>query len=171
MDIQALALKIPLIEGWIDKTLADHAGQARPVASLGFTRLPQFYSATLLARAKVIPVAKVPVPPLSQLGLQEFADFENGTYAGITFKDTYFVQDSELTNESLHFHELVHIVQWAYMGVERFLLSYAAGLAAVGYKDSPLEAMAYGLQDIFDKNGKPGDVEAAVISKLKEVKF
>lgn len=171
MDIQALLSKLPLVEGWIDKALADHAAQAKSVATLGFSRLPQFYSANLLARAKVVPVAKVPVPPLSQLGLQEFAAFESGTYQGITFKDTYFVQDSQLRNESLHFHELVHIVQWAHLGVERFLLAYAAGLAAHGYKDSPLEAMAYGFQDYFDRNGKPGDVETAVRSKLIELKL
>jgi hypothetical protein len=136
MNLETLALKLPLISGWIDKILADHAAQARPVAALGFTRLPQFYSAALLARAKVISVAKVPTPPLTQMGLPEFADFENMIPGGITYKDTYFVHDSQITNESLHFHELVHIVQWEHLGVDRFLLTYAAGLAAHGYCSS-----------------------------------
>ncbi len=169
MNHEALVLKLPLISGWIDKTLADHAAQARPVAALGFTRLPQFYSATLLARAKVIPVARVPTPPLTQMGLPEFADFENMVPAGITYKDTFFVQDSQIKNESLHFHELVHIVQWAHMGVDGFLLAYAAGLAAHGYMDSPLEKMAYGLQNYFDQNGKPADVETFIRGELNKM--
>jgi len=168
MNLEALAKKLPLVSGWIDKTLADHAAQARSVADFGFTRLPKFYSAALLASTKVIPVAKVPTPPLSQIGLPEFADFENGNYAGITYKNTYFVQNSQVSNESLHFHELVHVVQWAHLGVDGFLLAYAAGLAAHGYRNSPLEAMAYGWQDYFERHGQPVDIEAAIKAKLNE---
>jgi len=98
--------------------------------------------------------------------LPEFAAFEEGDYAGITFKDTYFMHASQGTDESIHFHELVHVVQWAHLGVERFLLAYAAGLAANGYRNSPLEAMAYDLQDYFDGNRQPCDVAAVIRSKL-----
>jgi len=169
MNIELLLPKLPLISSWIDNTLATNAGSARPVADFGFKRLPSFYSSDLLARAKVVTVARVPTPPLTALGLPEFAAFEQGDYAGITFKDTYFVKSTEAANESLHFHELVHVVQWAHMGIEKFLLQYAAGLATSGYRNSPLEAMAYGLQEYFDHNGQPGDVEQAVRSKLNEL--
>jgi hypothetical protein len=153
---------------WIDQTIATHAGNAVAVANFGFDRLPSFYSPDLLARAKVVEVGRVPVPPLSALGLSEFAAFEQGDYAGITFKDTYFVKATEAANESLHFHELVHVVQWAHLGVEKFLLQYAAGLAARGYRNSPLEVMAYDLQNYFDGNGQPADMEAVIRNKLNE---
>ena len=169
MNLEKLLPKLPLITDWIDKTLSAHAGQARPVADLGFKRLPNFYSSDFLTRTKVVAVARVPVPPLTAIGLPEFAAFEQGDYAGITFKDTYFLQTSQLANESIHFHELVHVVQWAHLGVERFLLAYAAGLAADGYRNSPLEAMAYALQDYFDRNGQPCDVAAIIRSKLNEL--
>jgi hypothetical protein len=162
MNPETLVAKLPVISGWIDKTLAEHAAQARSVASLGFARLPQYYPVGLLARAKIIPVAKVPTPPLTQMGLPEFADFENMTPRGITYKDTYFVQESQIANESLHFHELVHVVQWAYYGVE------PSGLSTHGYANSPLEKMAYGLQNYFDQNGKPGNIEAFILAELKK---
>ena len=168
MDVEDLLQKLPLIVGWIDRTLGEHASQARSVADFGFSRLPDFYSESLLSRTKVVVVGKVPTPPLSALGLPEFAAFESGVYAGITFKDTYFVEASQAANESLHFHELVHVVQWAHLGVERFILAYAAGLAEKGYRHSPLEGMAYELQAIFDANGQAGSVENFVRARLDE---
>ena len=169
MNVELLLPKLPLIVSWMDKTLATHAGSARPVSDFGFKRLPSFYSSNLLAHAKAVIVAQVPTPPLTALGLPEFAAFEQGDYAGITFKGTYFIKSTDATNESLHFHELVHVVQWAHLGVEKFLLHYADGLATSGYRNSPLEAMAHGLQDYFDHNGQSGDVESAVRSKLNEL--
>jgi len=164
-------LKLPLVSGWIDQTLAIHAAKVRPVSDFGFERLPKYYSATFLAGAKVIPIERVPMPPLSQFELPEFGEFEKGDYAGVTYKNTYFVQSSRLMDESLHFHELVHVVQWAQMGVEGFLLAYAAGLAAHGYRNSPLEAMAYGFQAYFDQNGKPEDMESVIKTKLSELRL
>jgi len=169
MNLELLLPKLPLITEWIDQTLVAHARQAQPVAGFGFKRLPNYYSDNFLAGTKVVAVARVPVPPLTAFGLPEFGDFERGDYAGITFKATYFLQATQVNDESLHFHELVHVVQWAHLGVEKFLLTYAAGLAANGYRNSPLEAMAYDLQNYFDQNGKPVDVEAAVQKKLSEL--
>ena len=67
------------------------------------------------------------MPPLSALGITGFGEFETGNYAGITFLDTYFVQSGEVLRESLHFHELVHVVQWQHLGAERFVMAYALG--------------------------------------------
>lgn len=170
MNSDKLLAKLPLITGWIDKTLAEHATNSRPVADFGFVRLPLFYSANLLTRTKVVVVARVPVPPLMAMGLPEFSAFENGDYGGITYKDTYFLRDSLAANESIHFHELVHIIQWAHLGVERFLLTYAAGLAANGYRNSPLEVMAYDAQAAFDQNAPPFDAGKLVAEKLKKLK-
>jgi len=166
MNPESLISKLPLIKDWIDNKLIEHAKMARPVSTYGFKRLPLFYSANFLANAKVVEVDRVPVPRLSELGLTEFADFERGDYTGITFKDTYFVKVDQIGRESLHFHELVHVIQWAHLGIERFLMAYAGGLAANGYRNSPLEVMAYELQAHFDQNGQPGDVEAVVRNKL-----
>jgi len=167
--IQKFLSKLPEINGWIDATLAAHADQSRPVTSFGFKRLPEYYSPQFLAQAQVIVVENLPIPPLVALGLPELAAFEQGDYAGVTFKNTYFVKAAEADRESLHFHELVHVVQWAHLGVEQFLATYAAGLAMQGYRDSPLEVMAYDLQADFERKGQPHDVVAAVRNKLDEL--
>jgi hypothetical protein len=156
----------PLIFDWIQRTLAHHSPAARPVASLGFNRLPLYYDRSTLATAKVIPVPKVPVPPLSKMGLKRFGDFEQMDLAGITYLDTYFVRADHIHSESLHFHELVHVIQWRLLGPEKFLALYADGLERFGYRNSPLEEMAYNFQDRFDREAKPFNVEAACRSSL-----
>ena len=153
---------LPTVLGWIQQTLDAHAAERRPVASFKFPRLPYYFSSELLDSASVVSADHLPVPPLSALGLREFADFENQPISGITYLDTYFLQRRAATEESLHFHELVHVVQWKVLGPQDFLLLYAAGLAQYGYKDCPLEAMAYGHQGRFDTGHPPYSVEAEV---------
>ncbi len=169
MNPKELLAKLPLVRGWIDRTLAEHGNRARPVTSYGFPRLGAFYSGDLLKAAKVIEIDRVPAPPLAMLGLDGFGEFESGTYAGITFLDTYFVQSGEALRESLHFHELVHVVQWRHLGAERFQMAYALGYLQGGaYRANPLEAMAYDCLDYFEKGGQPTYVEADVRRQLDE---
>jgi len=159
----------PLIAGWIQKTLAEHASAARPVASLGFSRLPHYYDAQLLVSSMVVIVPRVPVPPLSAMGLTRFSEFEGLDMAGITYLNTYFVRADQSRSESLHFHELVHVIQWRLLGSEMFLARYADGLERFGYRNSPLEVMAYNLQDRFDREARPFSVEAACQSSIGEM--
>lgn len=168
MSMQQLLTKLPQVRGWILKTLEQHKSQARPVASYGFTRLPQFYSADTLASTLVVEVPRVPMPPLADMGLQEFAAFQNGSYAGITYLNTYFLSATEAWDESLHFHELVHVIQWQHLGPDRFLAAYAAGYLLAKsqhkdpYRDNLLEVMAYDLQAHFHSNGQSGNVEPLI---------
>ena len=104
---------LPLILNWIQQTLDAHAHEKRAVSSFKFPRLPHYFSEGLLNTASVVPSDRLPVPPLSALGLREFADFEGQPARGITYRDTYFLWRADATDESLHFHELVHVVQWA----------------------------------------------------------
>ena len=131
-----------------------------------FSRLPQFFNPKILSEAKVVVVDHSPVPPLTSMGLDGFWGFEHGNYAGITYKDTYFIRASEAWNESLHFHELVHVVQWKILGVEKFLRQYAFGILTCGYYDSPLEEMARDFQADFDRGIRPFDVGYVLTQKL-----
>ena len=140
---------LPQVKAWIDGYLADHAAGARAVSSFGYKRLATCFPSELLDRAKVVSVARVPFPPVDTFGLPEFAQMQQRVFDGITFKDTFFVQRGR-ESESLHFHEVVHVVQWARLGVDKFLLAYGLGLLQLGYDRSPLEEMAYGLQRKFD---------------------
>lgn len=150
----------PVVTDWIQRTLAHHASATRPVASFGFSRLPLYYGQDILAKAKVVVVPKVPMPPLSAMGLDRFSDFENMDAGGITYLDTYFVRSDHAHIESLHFHELVHVIQWRRLGPERFLALYAEGLERFGYYDSPLEKMAYGFQGRFEREAQQFSVQA-----------
>jgi hypothetical protein len=169
MTDQEFRAVYPLLAGWIQKTLAEHALAARPVASLGFRRLPRYYDEKTLASAKVVLVTKVPVPPLSAMGLGRFADFEQMDAGGTTYLDTYFVRADQSHSESLHFHELVHVIQWRLLGPEKFLALYADGLERFGYRKSPLERMAFSLQKRFECEAQPFSVEAVCQSLMREM--
>jgi hypothetical protein len=159
----------PLVADWIQKTLGEHAGAAKSVASFGFNRLPDYYDAQLLTSSKVVVVSRVPVPPLSAMGLDWFSDFEQMDAAGITYLDTYFVRADHALIESFHFHELVHVIQWRLFGPERFLALYADGLERFGYRNSPLEVIAYDFEERFDRETQPFNVEAACMKLLRDL--
>ena len=151
-------LILPVLGDWIEKTLAENLTRAVPVIKFDWPMLPKVFPRELLRNAKVVVVSgNVPFPPLGSLGVDEFAHMEKMSRSGITYKDTYFVNRSH-QSESLHFHELVHVVQWEQLGVDRFLLAYGAGLMQFGYADSPLEKMAYRLQADFDRGFLPGNL-------------
>jgi hypothetical protein len=166
MDLQNFIPKLPPVRDWIERTLAAHRAEARPVASYRFQRLPRFYSPIFLETAFVVIVPRLPVVPLKSLGLPELEAFEKAEHAAITYRNTYFMLEAGSLDESLHFHELVHVIQWQQLGVDGFLTAYATGLVQNGYRDNPLEVMAYDLQAHFDQGGQPMDVKSSVRSRL-----
>lgn len=170
MNLQLLQQKLPEIRRWIDRTLAAHSANALTVASYCFSRLSRFYGSDMLSTSRVVEVPRVPVPPLGAMGLPQFAEFEQGDYAGITYRDTYFVRSGDAQRESLHFHELVHVVQWRHLGPDRFLMAYAIGyFAGGGYRNNPLEIMAYDLQVRFDQDSSSFDSDAIIRHQLDNV--
>ncbi len=145
---------LPAVREWIDDVLEKHKRETVVVGSLGFRGLPQHFSQQLLDKAKVISVPSVPFPPLRKLGLPELWHMERMPLAGVTYMDTFFVQESQ-RSESPHFHEFVHVVQWERLSVDNFLLKYGVGLVQFGYDGSPLEQMAYLLQQSFERGAVP----------------
>ena len=141
---------LPLIRNWIEDLLESNKENTTSVINLNFSRINQIFPNDLLEKAKVVTVAdKVPFPPLSHIGLHELSGMEQMPLDGITYKDTFFVNQNHRT-ESLHFHELIHVVQWERLGVDNFLLAYGVGLMQLDYEKSPLEQMAYTLQKNFE---------------------
>src|SRR5471030_2191381 len=141
---------LPAVRAWIEAQLAEHASRSTPLADLGFERLPQYFPASVLRETRSVRVPRVPIPPLSGYGLPELALVENMGVSGVTFKDLCFIHES-VTSESMHFHELVHAIQWRALGVDDFVLTYGVGLLQYGYAHSPFEAMAFDLQSQFDR--------------------
>ena len=164
--VEPIVPKIPLIKQWIDGMLEKMVSGAQPANGLGFKRLPDFFSGETLGRAQCIFVPAVPKPPLSQLGIRGFEDYESGFFEGITYGDVYFVRNRSLQNESVHFHELVHVLQWKHLGPEKFILAYIIEILKSGYRENRLEKMAYSHQALFDGKTGPYDVEKKVKEEL-----
>ena len=166
--IHRLHAALPGIRQWIDEFLNDHAERTRAVSTLGFTRLSTCFPQELLERAKVVTVTRVPFPPVDRFRLPELAPVQQMSFSGITFKDTFFLQQGQ-ASESLHFHELVHVVQWERLGVDNFLLAYGVGLVQFGYQKSPLEQLAYSLQRSFDNGRPPQDLVSVIETRTDAI--
>ncbi|MGE3600746.1 MAG: hypothetical protein AB7N70_34930 [Dehalococcoidia bacterium] len=150
---------VPTNSSWIDALLVQSAPAAETVAALGLPRLLEYYPAEMLARAELAIVADVPFPPVIDLGLPAFEAMATMPLAGITFRNRFFVRAGQLS-EGLCAHELVHVVQWRVLGTRDVLLTYGLGIVQHGYEASPLEAIAFAMQEAFEA-GKtvPGAVE------------
>jgi hypothetical protein len=157
----------PKVQAWIQRTLDSYEKDAQPIASMRFARLPLYFDHALLETAKFIPIDRVPTPPLSAMGLGRLAAFERGDVHGITYLDRYFIKRTVLTEEALHFHELIHVIQWRLLGPERFLVAYANGLDEFGYENSPLERMAYDAEASFRRSSPVFNAEKFVAERLR----
>jgi hypothetical protein len=166
MTPQEFTTAYPKMLDWIHETLASYRKTGRSVASMQFARLPLYFDDVFLQSTHYVPINRVPIPPLSTMGLERFAAFLQGDPDGITYFNTYFLKRRHVGNEALHFHELIHVIQWQFLGPERFLKAYAEGLERFGYEHSPLEKMAYEAEDLF-KRGRPVfDAERFVTAQL-----
>ena len=76
------------------------------MASFGFKRLPLYFSASLLNAAQVVITDQLPVPPLSAMGLSDFASFEAQPMSGVTYRGTYFLVPNASGDESVHLRVL-----------------------------------------------------------------
>ena len=152
----------PKVQAWIQKTLASYEKDAQPIASLRFARLPLYFDHALLETAKFIPIDQVPMPPLSAMRLGRFEAFEQGNFHGVAYVDRYFIKRTVVIEEALHFHELIHVIQWRLLGPEGFLRAHANGLDEFGYENSPLERMAYDAEAAFRRSSPTFDAEKFV---------
>jgi hypothetical protein len=156
----------PAVEAWVSELHARSAAQSIAASATGFTRLGQYFPASILEQARAVTVDLMPFPPVRALGLPEFEGLAVMPMAGITFGHMYFLHRDH-TREAIHFHELVHVVQWAALGVAAFLPTYAVGIAQHGYEASPFELAAFDLQAKFERgDALPGLV--GVISRHAE---
>jgi len=159
---------LPMVRDWIDATLSLHAAEARPALAEGYPRLPLWFPGELLERAKVVELDPVPLPPLEHFKLPELMMAKSMQVNGITLRDTFFIRPAA-KSESIYFHELVHVVQWDYLGPDRFLFAYGLGLATCSYATSPLEQMAYTLQARFDRDQTAGNVVAIIEAQTEAI--
>ena len=167
--IVKIARAYPSMCRWLRGVRKEHAAAAKPVDTFGHQRLRLFYPDSLLAASKVVVTDHLPTPPLEQWGLGSLGMLSSDQAAAITFLDTFFVRSGHVNDEALFFHELVHVVQWRLLGMTRFLLLYAIGLAERGYMDSPLEATAFRLGDTFEAGADKFDAYDQVAHDTRQL--
>lgn len=153
------------IEQWVQEVNFSYKAD-RQCCSIFEERFEGFYSPDFLKTAFFVVVEEVPkpdFPDLRETGLGDFIDME---VAGITYNDTYYIKKRFVTDSQLHFHELVHVIQWRELSMRGFIERYIREIQKFGYKRAPLEEMAYALAAHYQKQGQHLDVERFVREKL-----
>ncbi len=153
------------IEAWIDSTNLKYQSQ-RNTCSIFSTSFSEFYSENFLKDAYFVVVDNIPKPDFPELreaGLGDFMDMEAN---GITYKNTYYINEASAEDLRVHFHELVHVAQWGFLGAQGFIVRYIHEIQNYGYDNAPLELMAYGLDDHYSQGKTPMDVLSYVRSHL-----
>jgi hypothetical protein len=174
LDVNALvAFLIQNGRKWIIDQCEFHHPHSVPLAGREIEILKMFYREATIERTRIRHVPRIENPPfyteLARVGISIPLDFSQ--MAGITFVDTILISDLYAHAQpriSLLFHEMVHVVQYGWLGVAEFTSQYVQGWAQneFVYAAIPLEREAYDLQERFDS--APQDtfsVEEIVIKK------
>jgi len=152
---------IDQIEKWIFQVNSNHR-QERQSCSVLHDCFNGFYSPQLLDSAYFVVTDDIPKPDFPQLRDLGLGDFIDMKVRGVTYHDTYYVAKHAAEDVDLHFHELVHVLQWKELGIQGFITRYTQEILSFGYDNAPLENMAYSLQERFGKNKQHFNVEQFV---------
>jgi len=153
------------IDSWIDQTLENHSNQA--VSCDRFcSQFNGFYPPEFLSNCYYVVIDRLPKPDFPELRQAGFGSFIDMDFEGITYKNTYFIKKGNEDNLALHFHELVHVLQWQYLGAKVFIQRYMEQILSFGYRDAPIEKMAYDLQSHFSMSREPFSISDYVKNKM-----
>src|SRR5579859_566197 len=144
-----------MVESYISESQKKYASQAVPLTEAQRATMQLFFPADILDKVRlcVLRGSRVPNPSMysmaKMMGIRDLPDFSD--MAAITFVDVV-VSHEEFTDDLL-FHELVHVVQYAQLGVKEFAARYVNGFIQGGsYEEIPLEKNAYSLEGRFSAN-------------------
>jgi hypothetical protein len=159
--------RLPAILEWVNEITTYYKQNAPYTSELNLSRLPDYYPQPLLQNTQVAIVKRCPIPPLAKLGIKSMSAYENWEPNGIQYKDMYFVRQDLKHWNVVHFHELVHTIQWQILKDKVYMDLYGTGLIEKGYRQSPLEEMAWRLQQSFEHKQIPFDVSNQVRIELE----
>lgn len=157
---------LDLVESWIDETNHAYRKKCR-TCSIFEHVFKGFYSQKFLSSSYFVIVESLPTPDFQQLREAGLGDFIDGDYDGITYKDTYYLLPHAADKVNIHFHELVHVIQWRALTAKGFIQRYISEMQTYGYgRQAPLEGMAYDLEDHFKDGRPPLDIGKHVLKNL-----
>lgn len=175
MDIEPYINNITnYAQQWINQQILFYTQNSFPLRKSNVELLKHHFPISTLNNSRLSFVDSIESPPfyteLQQSGISNLINF-NDT-AGITYGNCIVVSQKfehtcgEFT--SLLFHEMVHVVQYEILGIEKFIFEYFSGWVKNGYSyyKIPLEEQAYKLQARFDKNLPPFSVKEEVLNKF-----
>jgi hypothetical protein len=146
---------VTMVEDYIINGQKKYAPQAVPLTDAQRNAMQPFFPAAVLdsTRLCVLHGTRVSNPSMyamaKMMGIRNLPDFAE--MAAITFVDV-IVSHQEFGEAPL-FHELVHMVQYAQLGLKEFAARYVNGFVQGGsYEEIPLEKHAYALESRFSQN-------------------
>jgi len=145
------------IEEWIDNTLLSFSNDKVCCECLT-PYFNGFYPPGFLKESFFVVVDALPKPDFPELQKVGLGDFIDTDFNGITYKNHYFIRMGHHEDFGLHFHELVHVFQWRFLGAQSFIRRYVDEYLKYGYEKAPLEVMAYALESHYRSKGKAFDV-------------
>jgi hypothetical protein len=161
MDVNTLVPELlTQAKEWILQQRSLYQKDSSSIHPADIERLNSYYTEQILRSVRIAYTDIIENPPffdkLTESGITQLINF-NDT-AGITFNDCIVISrkfehtPAEFT--SLLFHELVHVVQYQILGIERFISEYINGWINNGfsYYKIPLEEQAFLLQSRFDRD-------------------
>jgi len=136
------------INNWIDQTLKSHSNQVTSCECFS-SQFDGFYPTDIISSSYFVVVDRLPKPDFPALRQAGFGDFIDMETEAVTYKNTYFIKKGYESDIAIHFHELVHVLQWKKLGGLPFIQRYIEEILRFGYQNAPLETMAYHLQNHF----------------------
>jgi hypothetical protein len=148
-----------------------NGGNARELTSAERNVLEPFFSAEIVAKVRVAQIESLQNPWfykfVRRIGVKPPLDMSR--IDGIALEDTVVIAGSRIPRgrewNSLLFHEMVHVAQYAELGRNEFMRQYVRGYLASGldYFEILLERQAYRLPQRFDLGpGRTFNVVAGV---------
>jgi len=149
---------------WAESQRDRYRSTSRKLEDNERDELKRFFGPETLhkTRIKMVPIIENPdfYSSLNKMEIPEPMDLT--TASGITYIDTVLISERYLIHQSqwlpLIFHELVHIVQYEVLGVQKFMEQYVFGWADHGfsYASIPMEKDAFDLAAKYESNTRHG---------------
>jgi hypothetical protein len=144
-----------MVADYISSSRNKYLANAVPLTPEQRAAMQPFFPAEILEQSKILALKgeRIQDPGFyamaRMMGFKDLPSFSD--VAAVTFVDV-IVSHEEFTN-ALLFHELVHVAQYAQLGVKEFGARYVSGfITGGGYEGIPLEKNAYELEQRFYAN-------------------
>ena len=179
LDAELTRLMPHIVEAshqWILEQRDLYSAKARSISDDERLSLQDYYDQRILDTVRIATVDQITNPPfygeMTELGIP-ILDISSA--AGITFMDCVVIQrlfEQQFPSWiSILFHELVHVIQYNFLGPRKLIDLYLRAWIQNGYQyDSVLfETQAYRLESRFKQNGPAFSVRAIVEQELKGI--